>query len=158
MSFLKEIQEIATDSKTDLTSLLRKCKILATRLGSAEFRIWVDNELSGYKSVDDLPEYRILQVPSKGNFFGPHGSGYKNAEIPLSCIPEKYKEQISHTYLKLPIAAIEILLKNSDKGEPRHHWTADFVRLVNELEEIYPNMRCMEAWKVLPVRSYAVKV
>ncbi|MFN4056521.1 MAG: hypothetical protein ACK4GU_16890, partial [Alishewanella aestuarii] len=70
MSLLREIQSAAIDSHTDLASLLRKCKVLAARLGSNDFKAWVDNELSGYKSVDGLPEYRILNVNSKGHFAG----------------------------------------------------------------------------------------
>ena len=92
MSLLREIQNAAIDSKTDLASLLRKCKVLAIRLGSADFRKWVDDELSGYKSTGDLPDYRILQVNSKGHFAGAFGSGINNADLPLFCIPEEYRE------------------------------------------------------------------
>ena len=132
--------------KQTLASLLRQCKILATRLGSAEFGAWVDNELSGYKSVDDLPDYRIFQVSSKGDFFGRYKQ-LRNADIPLSRIPENYRESISHCYLRESVASIEALVEESAEGLISVPWNSDFVASVSA--EIYQDMRCMEAWKVL---------
>ena len=151
MSLLREIQTDVIDSKSDVASLLRKCKVLAARLSSAKFGAWLDNELSGYKSNDDLPDYRILRVPSKGNFLGPFGAQLRNAEIPMSCIPKKHQENISHSYLHIPVASIEALIEKSDEGSIQERWNRDFVLSVSE--KIYENMNCMEAWKELPVSS-----
>lgn len=149
MSLLREIQNSAIDSNTDLASLLRKCKVLAARLGSAEFRVWVDNELSGYQSVDNLPEYRILQVNSKGHFAGAFGSGMNYADIPLSCLPEQYRETMSRSNLMEPVASIEALVNKSDAGTAQEPWSPDFVALVGK--NIYQRMNCMQAWKVIPI-------
>ncbi|WP_411860517.1 AbiTii domain-containing protein [Klebsiella aerogenes] len=54
MSLLREIQQAATDPSFDLPSLLRKCKILASRLGSPEFKQWVNFELNGYPDLGNL--------------------------------------------------------------------------------------------------------
>jgi hypothetical protein len=64
MSLLREIQEAAIDAKLPLATLLRKCKVLGARLGNGDFKEWVENELNGYTSTDDLPEYRVLLVNS----------------------------------------------------------------------------------------------
>ena len=74
MSLLREIQDAAVNSEVELATLLRKCKVLAARLGNGEFKSWVDNELDGYKSPDGLPDYRVLTVNSKGHFAGAFGS------------------------------------------------------------------------------------
>ena len=149
MSLLREIQDAAINSKTDLANLLRQCKVLAARLGSAEFGAWVDNESSGYKPVDDLPEYRILEVTSKGHFAGPFGSGLSNTDIPLSCIPEEYRERISHSYITESVASIEVLVEKLDGGGlPQEPWPPDFVALVGQ--QIYRDMNCIQAWKVIP--------
>ena len=62
MTILRRIQEEAVDSEVQLTSLLRRCKILAVRLGSIDFKNWIDFELNGYNTERDVPEYRILSV------------------------------------------------------------------------------------------------
>lgn len=151
MSLLREIQDAAIDSSTVLAVLLRKCKVLAARLGNPEFKQWVENELSGYADVVTLPDYRVLQVNSKGHFSGPFQSGIRNADIPLSCIPEKFHESLSHAYLTQPVAAMESLIKDSLKGTVQEPWNPDLVAYVGR--NIYSGMCCMQAWKVIPTSS-----
>ena len=150
MSLLREIQNAAIESETNLADLLRKCKVLAARLGNAEFETWVDNELNGYKSDDNLPQYRTFGVHSKGNFLGSFGHQLSNADIPLMTIPEKLREFVSHTYMNSPVASIERLIEDSDgRGSVQEPWLPDLVALVRA--EIYENMNCMQAWKVIPI-------
>ena len=151
MSLLREIQNAAIDSNQDLAGLLRKCKVLAARLGSSEFKEWVERELSGYKSAEDLPDYRIFHVNSKGNFAGAFGSGMKNADIPMICIPEDFREVISTSYMAEPVASIEALVKNNDSGTVQEPWNPDFVVLVGR--KICQHMNCMQAWKVIPING-----
>jgi hypothetical protein len=99
MSLLREIQAAACDPNVDVATLLRKCKILAVRLGNNDFKRWVDNELNGYAIADDLPEYRILHVESYGHFSGPFGQSLSNAPIPPSCLPEKLRDKVTTSYL-----------------------------------------------------------
>lgn len=148
MSLLREIQDAAIDSKTDLAVLLRKCKVLAARLGSPEFKQWVENELSGYDDIESLPDYRVVRVNSKGHFSGPFQSGLRHADIPLSCIPKKFHKNLSHSYLNQPVASMESLIKDSKSGTLQEPWNPDLVAYVGQ--RIYKGMNCMEAWKVIP--------
>lgn len=68
MSLLRDIQDAAINSDIDISTVLRQCKVLAVRLGNDNFKKWVDQELNGYNKIDDLPDYRILTVQSKGHF------------------------------------------------------------------------------------------
>ncbi len=148
MSLLREIQSAAIDSDVPLTTLLRKCKVLAARLGNEEFKSWVDHELNGYESTDDLPEYRVANVNSKGHFSGPFHSGLRNADIPMTCMPEELRESLSHTYLMQPVAALEDLIARGDGGTLHEAWNPDIVAHFGQ--KIYQNMNCMQAWKVIP--------
>ena len=152
MSLLREIQDAVTDRKMDLANLLRKCKVLATRLGSEEFKFWIDSELSGYKNVEDLPEYRIFQVTSKGNFSSAFGSGMNNADIPMLCLPEKFREAMSRSNMTESVASIEALVSKSDDETVQEPWDPDFVALVGQ--KIYQNMSCMQAWKEIPIIDF----
>lgn len=149
MSLLREIQDAAIDSKTDLASLLRKCKVLAVRLGSEEFKSWVDSELSGYKKVEDLPEYRILPVTSKGHFYGANNRSWENIDIPLTGFPKEIRETLSQIHFTESVASLEALVINSVGGNPMEQWNPDFVARVGA--GIYRNMMCMQAWKVIPI-------
>lgn len=149
MSLLRQIQNAAIDSSVDLPSLLRKCKVLAARLGSDDFKRWIEYELSGYPNKESLPDYRILNVNSKGHFSGAFGSGLRNADIPLSCVPEKLREALGHSYLMQPVAAMESLVKHKNRGDFQEPWNPDIVASYVG-QNIYQHMNCMQAWKVIP--------
>lgn len=148
MSLLRDIQDAAIDQAIDVTFLLRKCKVLAARLGNEEFNKWVDDELNGYKVIENLPNYRILSVESKGYFSGHAGSGLRNANIPLSCIDKQFRETLKKSYCTQPISVYVDLLKSSKSGgcfqEP---WPNDLIAFVGG--SIYQYMNCLGAWKVI---------
>lgn len=156
MSLLREIQAAAIDSSVDLPNLLRKCKVLAVRLGSEEFKEWLDYELAGYPNKDLLPEYRVLDVHSKGHFSGPFGSGLRDADIPLSCMPEQLQDMLGHSYIMQPVATMEALLKNKSSGSFQEPWNPDIVARVGQ--DIYQNMNCMQAWKVIPAGAIVAAI
>ena len=151
MSLLRQIQDAAIDSSVDLPTLLRKCKVLAARLGNEDFKQWINNELVGYDCKNDLPIYRVLNVNSKGNFSGAFGSGLRNADIPLTCMPKEFRENLGHCYMMSPVAAIASLVKNDNTGTLQEPWNPDVVAYF--CQEIYEHMVCMQAWKVIPASS-----
>jgi len=157
MSLLREIQADAVSSSGDVAALLRKCKILAARLGNTEFKAWVDAELNGYESVASLPEYRRLSVESVGHFNGAFGSGMQNAPIPPICIPEKLRQLITHSNMAQPISHYTSLLDRPRKGGTfQEMWPSDL--LVRVGKDIYEGMHCVSAWKVIPANSIAAFV
>jgi hypothetical protein len=151
MSLLREIQAAAIDSTVSLATLLRKCKVLAARLGSQEFKMWIENELSGYTAKDQLPDYRVFSVDSKGHFSGPFKSELRNAIIPLLCIDERLRKNLSCTCMTQPIASLEALFdesKDSKCGTLQEPWDPDIVAYAGQ--GIYKGMNCIQAWKVIP--------
>lgn len=151
MSLLRNIQESAIDANEPISVLLRQCKILAARLGSPEFKNWVEYELNGYAENDDIPKYRIMTVMCKGDFVGPFGLSLNNVEIPSRSIPEDFREGLFTSYLILPISAIESLIDSSNNGTIAECWSADITAVVGA--EIYQEMNCLQAWKVIPVNT-----
>ena len=151
MALLAEIQNAAVDNSVPLPTLLRKCRILASRLGSEDFKNWIELELLGYKKNDALPPRRIITVNSKGNFMGPFQSGLKNADIPLICVPKEYREDLSHCYLRDPVSALESLVENSETGILEQPWNPNVIALVGQ--EILTGMNCIQAWRVIPHSS-----
>ena len=147
MSLLREIQNDAVNSKVKVSDLLRKCKILAARLGNDNFKIWIDSELNGYTSNESLPAYRILNVTSKGHFTGVFGSSLRNVDIPSVCFSIEHHEDMTNSFLMSPIAELEVLVGESlKKGKNlRDPWNTNFVALFGG--KIYKNYTCMQAWK-----------
>lgn len=151
MSLVREIQDVAVDSDMPLSTLLRKCKVLAFRLGNDELKQWIDNELNGYGNRASLPEYRYMRVNSKGHFSASFQSGLRHADIPMQCIPEEFRDSLSNAYFMQPVAGLENLVQNSEKGSLKESWNPDLVALFGQ--DIYEGMNCMQAWKVIPVNA-----
>jgi len=151
MSLLREIQSSAVDANEPISTLLRKCKILAVRLGSSEFKSWVDFELNGYPDVDEMPEYRIMSVSCKGHFSGGFGAAMNNAEIPSNCIPKEYRENLYTTYMVQPISSLESLINDSDGGTVQEPWPANVTAHFGM--KMYQGYNCMQAWKVIPINA-----
>ena len=154
MSLLREIQDLAASSSKDveLSSLLRKCKILAARLNHIDFKIWIEKELNGYDDANSLPSYRILETMSKGHFSGWGGSGLRNAPIPTYCIEEKHQKYVNNVYITEGISALEDLLSKSD-GTLHKPWRTELLALYGA--KFYEYMNCIEAWQVISSSSLA---
>ncbi|HGI5212041.1 TPA: abortive phage resistance protein [Providencia alcalifaciens] len=56
-----KLQEMASSSKTDITELLSRAKMISVKLGLNDISEWLDYEINGYPSYDLLPDYRILK-------------------------------------------------------------------------------------------------
>ena len=55
-----QLQEMASDSQNHLPDLLRKALLISSKLGLEDFKSWVFSELNGYRSEEEVPEYRII--------------------------------------------------------------------------------------------------
>ncbi|EDJ9086177.1 hypothetical protein GFI45_14100 [Salmonella enterica subsp. enterica] len=148
MSLLRDIQNAAIDSNVDLASLLRKCKVLSARLGNNEFKSWVEYELSGYPNTENLPDYRVFHVNSKGNFAGAFGRMLKNADIMMYMIPDKYRKHLEYHRDIAPVAELESLVKSSDGSLAQVPWPPNVA--VHLGQGMYDGMECLQAWKVIP--------
>lgn len=147
MSLLRDIQNACTDSSSDIASLLRKCKVLASRLKNEEFKAWVDNELNGYPDRTSVPLYRRFSTESHGNF----SNGYwtrNDAIIPPRLLPEHIRDFASTCQLTQPISSYASVIGSEDRNSLAEHWPPDFVVAFGG--KIYEDMTCFGAWKIIP--------
>jgi AbiTii len=103
---VEQIQQDAINPQIPVTTLLRKVKVAAVKLGLDNALSWVQDELEGYKGKN-LPKYRI----SKGvtNTWNPyHGWQYLHVENP------EIADLIATINLYEPIGSYEKLLDDSD--------------------------------------------
>ena len=143
MSLLEEIQSEAVDSKSDLGALLRKCKILAARLGSQPLEEWLLWESNGYPVSVGVPEYRIWSLSIKGNFYGPFGSCLTNAPIPIACLPKEARENYQKYKCRQSIASMEQLLSGSEHSTLQVQ-TDNLALILGE--NVFEGKNCLQAW------------
>lgn len=118
-----------------LTTILRKAKVLAYRLGNEEFKSWVDSELSGYQgSETSFPDYRKIQTNSIGNFEN-MAWRHTNQQIPISVLPDDLQEKIRIREMRDGIKELESLVQASSSEKGKHQlsipWEAELVMLFN---------------------------
>lgn len=89
-SLAAQIGRDLLDSGIPISDILRKAKVLASLLKNDEFKRWVDAELKGYDTADDVPDFRKLGPTSLGKFAGPLGQTVTQ-EIPLSLLPDSLR-------------------------------------------------------------------
>jgi hypothetical protein len=144
VTLLEDIQGSAVDANSDLGTLLRKCKLLAARLGSKPLEDWLLWESNGYPDNVSVPEYRIWSLEVKGHFAGPFGSGMRNAPIPIACLPEKVRESYQHYESRQSIASIEAMLSAKDDGGTLQVSTGDLALVLGQ--KVYRHQNCIQAW------------
>jgi len=147
MSLLKDIEK-DTLSSTDLSTVLRKAKVLAYHLKNEEFKQWVEHELNGYGSDDVIPDYRTINTVSHGNFISLAWKAY-DAPIPTANLPQ-FMQEINTVDLRQGIKELESLqgtLRNSKADSLTVPWPADLLPVLNN--RVFINMNCVGAWRVV---------
>jgi hypothetical protein len=130
MSLLREIQDAAVDGSSDLETLLRKCRVLATRLKHEELAKWVACELDGYPEEMPLPEYRKCMGHPFGHFFGAFGRGVKNCPIPISDIPEQVRDVMTHHQFRQGVGELKNLVETVEGSTIEFAWPAEAGRII----------------------------
>lgn len=144
MSLIEDIQADAVDSNGDLGAVLRKCKLLAARLGSQPLEDWLVWESNGYPEDVEVPDYRKWPLEVKGHFSGPFGSGMRNAPIPSVCLPKGVRESYSNYECRQSISSIEKMIKGADGSSTLHVNTGDLAVALGQ--KVYRHQNCVEAW------------
>jgi hypothetical protein len=130
MGLLREIQDAAVDGASDLETLLRKCRVLATRLKHEELKNWVACELDGYPADMSLPEYRKCHGHPFGDFFGSFGRGVKNCPISISDIPEQFRDSMAHITFRQGVGELKNLVETVEGTTIQFGWPAEASQII----------------------------
>jgi hypothetical protein len=144
MSLLREIQDAAVDGASDLESLLRKCRVLATRLRHDELKNWVISELDGYPKDVEVPQYRKLIGSCYGHFAGYGGSQVRNAPIPVTSIPEQLRDGITRWEIRQGVSALKSMVDTCDGMNLDTGWPAEASSVFGG--QILRNMGLVQVW------------
>jgi hypothetical protein len=104
---INEIIELAAGEKGSVATLLRKCLVVAHTLRNDRLKLWVEKELNGYESTDEVPEYRKTAATAKGLFLGSRGERINDQPLPPAFLEQEHKHMAESVVLFQPIAAYE---------------------------------------------------
>src|ERR1022692_921276 len=147
MTLLREIQQAAVDPNVDITTVLRKARILAARLKNAEFEEWVERELNGYPDKAGLPAYRILGIESRAHLI----IGWQQltrATVMPSRIPEQFRHWATTAHLSRSITEYASLVSSCEGNNNttlQSPWPQDLA--VRYGGGGYNEAQCLRAWQ-----------
>lgn len=152
MSLLSDIRDGAVNARSDIGELLRKCMVLAYRLDNEDFKKWVEYELNGYPQGSTVPDYRIFDVDSYGNFVGIGWSQLNNQPISLSQVDKKYRDFLSKHIFVDSASALSSLTEGKSGGEILSvSWPPELLAYYSG--RIMKGWQCYRIWKQMPVYS-----
>ncbi len=106
-SIVQQLQALSTDSRQSVPELLRKAKIIATKLELKDFLSWINDELNGYgSSREEIPPYRFITGDPRG--WNPY-----NGWIPVIFDNPETQKLIREMPIKQPIGELEDLYKSN---------------------------------------------
>lgn len=147
---INRIRDSSISTSTPLGEVLRLCMRLGKLLGNENLVNWARMEVSGYTKAEDLPDYRKMPSESSGDFYGPFGSGIKNAHIPNSIIEKGHREVLCNVYMFEPVTELEDLAtyKRSEGNILKLPWSGNMIAYYQR-KEIYQNgMVLASAWRI----------
>lgn len=155
MSLLTEIQAAATDPAHSTADLLRKCQILAFRLGHAPFKEWVSHELNGYPDEATLPAYRgPFSGDIKADTDGAFGSEVRNVQVPDYSIPAEVRDAAKEMSFYQGVGTLASLIDDAKRTGQLVVATQFAVDLA-VLTQVVQNQQTTRMWKELPVAMVA---
>jgi hypothetical protein len=152
-SILNDIQKDALDSSVDIASLLRKCMVLAVKLGNRDFHEWINHELFGYQELDDLPDYRIRTAASYGHFTTGGAGMWQNLPISYYPVPKELLKEATTVYFTQSISSLEQMVKNSKDGSLSFSWNPDVISILRD--KFYKDYTCISAYKHISTSTIA---
>jgi len=146
MALLQDIVAAATQEDCDVPSLLRKALVLASRLRNDALKDWVSYELNGYPEEALVPEYRRSDVISYG-FFSDRFVGRARLQVPVTVLPEQFRDKYRRVILQNPISAlVDLLNRSKEKGsEIIFPWPSAARQYAQKVSPL----QCISAWRVL---------
>jgi len=111
-SLVLQLQSEAIDDSASISGLLMKAKLVAAKLGLDDLTEWIEFELGGYPSREQVPLYRRFQC--KPEAFNPYVGWIP---INFGATPKKFLYEFTTIYMQESISSVEKHAAGSGKLE-----------------------------------------
>lgn len=99
------IKDLANGT-VDLYTSLKRAKVIFQEIGSEDLNCWIKNELEGYRTKEEIPEYRKMRGSLVGCYIQ-SGMKCQNVTIPTNNIDEDVINGILVNYAKQSVFALQ---------------------------------------------------
>ncbi|WP_308008929.1 hypothetical protein [uncultured Fusobacterium sp.] len=126
MSLVLELQKEIIDNTISGIDTLRKAYAISRKLAINNMSEWLNNELNGYKDMNEIPEYRNINgiIEAFNPFYGWCPVGFDDIEV---------EDTFSNLRINNPISELEKMIEKSEEGMI-YLDTTGTINLRNELQ------------------------
>ena len=131
----KQIESIIEDlgNNEPISKILLKAQTIAFYLKDATFTSWIKAEQNGYKSAQNLPDYRKATCSIQVDVSFPFRGIYYGIDFPTDSIDDELiREDLLHMYFCDSIFVIEKLGNDQDNGILKMNASAYTYRYINK--------------------------
>ncbi len=126
-SIVIQLQHLASDRNSDIEELLRKAYLVSSKLNLDEFTNWCLSELEGYKSIEAIPNYRVIKGVLR--FHNP-----SVGMIPVVGGNVDIIDEISTSAYGQPLSYFSNMLNTVDKGALTKQLPAELQQWFNNMQ------------------------
>ena len=101
---------------------MAKSKIIKDLANGKALLEWINYEIEGYPSIDNLPEYRKISGQLYGTYYKDSMAShmtYNHVPLPLGDMPQDDKKVLLTTNISQGIEALKSMIIESEKGDNR---------------------------------------
>lgn len=113
MNVLSEIINSLCDNSNSITSSMMKIKVFSKRINNESLSKWIEKELNGYLSEDELPEYRESGCVLIGSYINGHHK-WSNQVLATLSLPSFIREDVESMKFYHSLAVLESYLKDEE--------------------------------------------
>ncbi|WP_439490428.1 hypothetical protein [Algoriphagus sp.] len=136
MNVLTEIINLLTDNDSSLTNALLKIKVFSMRVRNSSLTTWIDKELYGYQSEDDLPNYRKGGCNLIGNYINGRWKAEKQILATMN-LPDFVRESVEQMTFYQSLSVLESYLEDDKMRTISVSIPAEVIEILNDT---YQNM------------------
>ncbi|WP_242309015.1 hypothetical protein [Bacillus cereus group sp. BfR-BA-01524] len=102
--------------QASIENILLRLKVILSDLDNDLIMNWIQGELNGYESSEELPAYRVLKGSPVGTFIVNGRAKYSEAQVPLEAVmDEKMIENMTTVNVSDSIKTLEEILNGKNK-------------------------------------------
>ncbi len=128
-SLVLELQKDALDKNTRVSDLLRKAFVVSKKLSIIKIEEWLENELNGYPSNSNIPDYRTVHGQIK--VWNPY-QGWQ----PLNFSDPKESEILAKRKINQSIGELDSIIENNRGGALQVPFTQNIINSLMKSMEI----------------------
>ena len=146
-SLVKDLEMDITSNK-DILSILNKALIISNELYLDDFKNWIECEINGYDSTENMPDYRFIEcsvfynLPNREKI---NLVSHPNIKEILEDIPKEYYPSLTKVAIGSPISNIvHFIQRKKDYSAPFYNKTCEHI-----IREYIPNLTGIYQYCVL---------